>query len=294
VTVDPIAAALTPFWRGTEMLETLTFIRSNPHAPPQARLLFRPDKILRLTSVTRDMPYEPGRDYIVDLDTGVVTLPPGSRIKFRTPRQLAVYAGYALPFPPDDIQGFHFQQVEAAYTHAPDQWTGYAPAVAEAHLTRTLKKLRAAEPVKLALMGDSIADGGCSSKSQNIPPGAPPFGDQIAQALERTYGSPIAFENVAHGGWSSGTGAKQAREENLGARRPDLVMVAFGMNDVTFANAADRTYFSPANYGKHIRAIIGRNPRTRNSFSSRRCSGMVNRICFHPISSRPIATSSSR
>jgi lysophospholipase L1-like esterase len=256
VTVDPVDAALRPFWRSTEMIETLIFIRANPHAPPQARLLFRPDRFVRLTSATRDTLFEPGRDYLVDLPTGVLTLPTGSRIPFKTMRQLAPYATYKLPFPLDDPRDFQFQQVEAHYTHAPGQWAGYVPALAEIQLPRTLKILRAAQPLKILISGDSIAEGAGTSRAMRCPPDLPRFDEQVARALERHYGAAVTLDNASHGGWSSGTGAKQATQEHLGARQPDLVIVAFGMNDITFANSADRNFFSPANYGKNIATII--------------------------------------
>ncbi len=253
---DPIDAALTPFWSAAEMTETLLFVRVNPHAPPQARLLFRPESPVRLTGARRDILFEPGRDYALDPESGVLALPKGSRIPFKTLKQLVAFAPAALPFPRDDPQALQFQQVEATYAHAPGQWRGHVPAIAEAQLPRTLKMLRAGLPLKLLVCGDSIAEGAGASGQAGLPPYLPVFVEQVAGGLRRRYASAVTLDNVARGGWSARTGAAQAIQDRLGARHPDLVIVAFGMNDITFANAADREAYGPANFGRYVQTIV--------------------------------------
>jgi lysophospholipase L1-like esterase len=253
---DPVEAALSPFWRGVEMVETLTFVRTSPHAPPQARPLFRPDRVLRLTSATRDVLFEPGSDYELDAASGLLTLPAGSRVAFKTLAELMEFAGFRLPFPLDDARSFHFPQVEIAYTHAPGQWQGPVPAVAEAYLPRTLATLRARGALKLMVLGDSIGGGAGSSAGMKLAPNLPGFVDQVASGLERAHGATVTLENLSRGGWSSDVGARLAIQEKLGTRRPDLVLVAFGMNDITYAHSGHGEVFSAGNYGLRIAAII--------------------------------------
>jgi len=234
---DPVAAALAPFWRATDTIESALFIAAADGAPAQARLMFRPDTVPRVTSATRAVHYEPGRDFAVDAASGTLTRPPESRIPFMTQAQLA-----ALALPRDanhlaELIAFRFNQVEIAYAHAQGQWIGYTPALAASALPRTLATLRARTPLKLLIVGDSIAAGGDASGYMNVAPHLPAFGAQVAGALERVYGAPVVLENVAQAGWSSRMGVEQAMRERLGSRRPDLVIVAFGMNDVTVGRA---------------------------------------------------------
>jgi lysophospholipase L1-like esterase len=216
--------------------------------------MFRPDKILRVTSATRAVHYEPDRDFNVDAASGTLMLPPESRIPCMTQAQLA-----ALALPRDashlaELIAFRFNQVEIAYTHALGQWLGYAPAFTASALPRTLSALRARAPLKLLIVGDSIAAGGDASGYMNFAPHLPAFGAQVAGALERVYGAPVALENVAQAGWSSRMGVEQAMRERPGSRRPDLVIVAFGMNDVTIGRADGAR--GPHTYAANIAAIL--------------------------------------
>jgi lysophospholipase L1-like esterase len=42
----------------------------------------------------------------------------------------------------------------------------------------------------------------------------------------------VTFINHAVGGWTSGNGLQQAKDQRIGKAKPDLVIIAFGMNDV--------------------------------------------------------------
>jgi len=252
VAEDPIAAALSPFWRGGAMSETVLFIRDEPGARPKAKLLFAADSISRLTNATRDTAFDPGRDYLWNAGERELSLPEGSSIPFKTLDQLKILSPANAP---DDPQGFHNLQVEVTYASAPGQWNAYVPALAEAELPRTLAKLHAKQPLGILLVGDSISEGLGSSAYMKVPPHLPAYGEQVAKGLERAYGGSIEFNNAAQAGRTALWGAMQAAQERLGARRPDLAIVAFGMNDVAFSMI--RSEFTSALYGNAIRAIVG-------------------------------------
>ncbi len=65
-----------------------------------------------------------------------------------------------------------------------------------------MKQLNSREPVKVLLCGDSISEGYNASKFTKAKPGCPPYGELVALALQKHYGSPVTFENLAHGGWN--------------------------------------------------------------------------------------------
>lgn len=253
-------AALKPFWRARQMRESLFFIQHDANASPQAALLFKPAKILRVASATRDTTFEAGRDYVFDETSRTLRLPKGSRIPFKTLDELYPLLTSDSP----KIRGkrddpergifwgegalYHGLQVEATYTCDGGEWKGYVPRFSAETLPRTLKKLRNKEPIKILHSGDSISEGYNASQFTKAKPGCPPFGELVARGLERAYGSKITFENHAHAGWRSDQGLKQAADERLGGKKPDVVIIAFGMNDVGAKDAVA--------YQKNIRGIM--------------------------------------
>ena len=230
---DPVSDALAPPWRAARSIESMLFVASGDGAPPRAQLLFRPETVLRVTDARRAVAYEPGRDFIVDADAGALVLPAGSRIPFETPASLAQLALPRDTAHLDELIAFRFRQAEIVYGHAPGQWRGAVPAPAAAELARTMAKLRAGAPFKLLVIGDSIAEGGDASSFMNVAPYLPAFPEQVARALERIHSAAVTIENLAQAGWSSRRGAELAARLRLGTRQPDLVLVGFGMNDVT-------------------------------------------------------------
>ena len=103
---------------------------------------------------------------------------------------------------------------------------------------RPIAKLRAKQPITLMLCGDSISAGANASLLTKAPPGCPDYGKLTALALEHHFGSKVTFINHAVGGWTSGNGLQQAKDQHIGKAKPDLVIIAFGMNDVFQRNVA--------------------------------------------------------
>jgi lysophospholipase L1-like esterase len=254
------AAALKPFWRATRLSESMFFIQSQAGVRPQSSLLFKPTRIISITSATRQTVYEAGRDYILDETTATLCLPEGSRIPFKTADELTPLMASDSPkigrmsgdksrgvyF--DNADGYHKLQVEVTYTCEPDQWKGAVPAFAGEQLPGTLKKLRAGEPVSLMLCGDSISAGFNATKFTKALPGCPAYGELVALGLEKHFGSKVTFENHAVNGWGSGQGLKDAADRRIGRKKPDLVIIAFGMNDVFGKDAAG--------FQKNIRGLM--------------------------------------
>ena len=248
--------ALAPFWRSETVTELAIFIQDAIDARPRARLLFRPDEVLRLTGATRETVYERGRDYTIDPKSGTLVLSEESRVPFKAIEELVAMRPPKDLRPSNDLSELHFHQVEVTYTRTPDQWLGYAPAIAETQLPKTLKIVRAGGPLKLLLMGDSIAEGYGSSNFMKAAPAAPAFGEQVAMGLARASGAAVIFDNVAHAQWPSYMGADQVVQEGLGARQPDLAVVAFGMNDIVLGSLSGERRRGPSDYGASIRAIV--------------------------------------
>jgi acyl-CoA thioesterase-1 len=255
-----VATALAPFWRSTEIREPLFFIRGTHGELPKCQLLFKPKEVLSVRSATRDKMFEPGKDYNVDLATGTIELPAGSKIPVTTEEQMYPLMTSNLPKIArqggDRTRGiffgegavYHGLQVEATYRFEPGQWKGPVPKYAGESLPKTLAKLRAKQPITLMLCGDSISAGANASLVMKAPPGCPDYGKLTALALEHHFDSKVTFINHAVGGWTSGNGLQQAKEQHIGKEKPDLVIIAFGMNDVFQRNVAV--------YEANIRALM--------------------------------------
>src|SRR3954471_11892440 len=223
--------------------ESLFFVDSGDGIPA-ARLLFDRVEDVELTSATGAIRFEPGRDFIVDGAAGTVSLTAASRIPFATLEEL--YPAVDPFVLIGDGAEFHRRQSAATYRHRADQWAGSVPRFARTGLPRTIGRLSAAEPLTICVTGDSISEGYNASGIVGAPPLQPPYAGLVATGLERAYGSRVTLHNFAVSGWTADDGV--ADVERAAATRPDLAIVAYGMNDSGYAEAP---YFAA-----NIRAIV--------------------------------------
>ena len=237
---------LKPFWLTTKMYgESVLFVQEKEGALGTAPLLFKPLKILSVQSSSGQIVYQEGLDYLVNAGQELM-LPPGSRIPFRTQPQLRAKPG---------TQQFHLthrdgngeilfgakheyqdMQVCVTYSHAPDEWKGDKPDFAGDRLPKTLAKLRDKKALTIALLGDSISTGCNASKWADTAPFQPAWQDLLVMNLESVYGLKISLKNFAVGGTDTNWGVA-----NIGKvvdAKPDLVILAFGMNDSGGRDAA--------------------------------------------------------
>ena len=255
-------AVLTPFWEATQLPEPILFLEENSDSKPTGKLLFKAKRIKSVTSATRKIVYQEGVDYIWNQEQQLFSLPHGSRIPFLT--QELLYPLMTADTPKigkpraskdekrgvyfDNKAGYHHLQVEVTYEFEPNQWNGPVPSFAGTSLPNTLKKLKQKQPVKIFLAGDSISEGYNASRFSNAAPDCPAYGELFAQTLGHHFGSQVAFKNFAVGGWSASQGLKRINDEKLAEEKPDLVIIAFGMNDVWQKNAAA--------YKQHVQNMI--------------------------------------
>ena len=229
-----------PFWRSQCVHgESLFFIRESPDQPASARLLFPPDDSLILTSASRETVYSVDVDYVVDPGERSITLPPESRIPFTDHHALYRGAGQELAIAHKlgdeavwlyHCEGHHFhdRQVEASYRHD-STWQGSVPEFQGHLLPRTTARLDAGESLSICVCGDSIAGGANASSCVGASPAMPPFRELFAQELRRRYAGVGELTDVSVGG----IGTHRALElvDSVSESKPDLVVIAFGMND---------------------------------------------------------------
>jgi lysophospholipase L1-like esterase len=233
---------LEPIWRGdTVYRESLIFVRDEAGKPATGKLLFPAEAILAIHRADGTLAFEAGRDYRFTAGEPFLTLVPDSRIPQLAADELFPPAGAPRSIPHktgdpsrsvlfDNGHWFHDQQVEVTYRHKPVHWTGKIPVLAEQQLPKTLTRLRKKQPITLAVSGDSISEGYNASGFSGAPPWMPPYPDLVAAQLRASYGSDVKLVNRAVGGWNVGRG--QSDLDALLATNPDLVIIAYGMNDV--------------------------------------------------------------
>lgn len=249
---------LEPFWEGTTVHgESLFFLEETAGALPTSTLLFAPAKILSMVHTPTGATYEEGRDYTVDSATRRVTLTKDSRIPFTTKADFEPALGKSGQLFRDETRDiffdnehrFHDLQVEITYEHAASDWAtlqGPVPKPTE-FLPEINKKLAAGAPLTVCLLGDSISFGLNASEGAGVAPHQPPYGSLFVQGLQARFGSTIDYTNFSVSGMGAPWGIEQA--PLVAAKKPDLVIVAFGMND-----ASGRV--APADFAGNIQKIM--------------------------------------
>jgi acyl-CoA thioesterase I len=225
-------------WISSEIQgESLFFIDGS------ARLLFSPASKVSITSSDGSLRYEENKDFIIEKE-GRLRLLPGSRIPTTASKDLFIPATSGSPDKYAHKRGdpdtwmlwsekglYHQRQVVADYTRA-GKWDLFTPKFEGERLKRTVGNLSCREPVTIAVSGDSISEGYNASKYLNLPPFQPCYAELLATALEKHYNGKVILKNFAVGGWTSAKGLEDAPKR--ADEKPDLVIIAYGMNDVKF------------------------------------------------------------
>ena len=253
---------MKPFWIGNVMEgESLFFVQKDNL--PSDSLLFTPEKILSVKSASGEILYNEGTDYVIK-DRNI-SLPKGSRIPFKTADEMkpAPNSPNSIPACRDGKSHLFFGeghflhdiQTEITYTHKADEWKSPIPEFALNNLPKIKSKLTNKLPFKVVLFGDSISAGGNASGFTGAKPFMHPYGDLVVNGLQEFYGSEIAYKNHSVGGTASGWGL-----QNIGVvagENPDLVILAFGMNDASGRVTPEQF---KANIQKQMKAVKEANP----------------------------------
>jgi lysophospholipase L1-like esterase len=194
-----------------------------------ANLLFRPDKILVVSDAGQAISYDEEADYRIDSEARRIIRPPWSRMTCVSPQTMRAADG-ALR---------HNWMVAVTYRHDGDRWQGFVPGNAAAHLPRATRRLERCDPLTICLTGDSISEGYDASGFHHVRPDQPPFGPLVAAGLRDRSGATIQFHNFATAGWTTADALWDT--ERITLVKPDLVIVAFGMNDACYASTDEYT-----------------------------------------------------
>jgi lysophospholipase L1-like esterase len=234
---DAFDHLIDPFWLSATMhRESVMFVESAGRTT-SARLLFRPEEILAVQSASADISYVEGDDYQIDRQDARIVRAPGSRIPSIDVETIASADGSLT----------HHRTTVVTYAHA-DRWQRFVPAPAVTELPRVRRRLERREPLTICLCGDSIAEGYDASGFHHLRPYQPPFAMLVALGLQQRTGAKIQFHNFGTAGWTTADALWDS--ERITALHPDLVLVAFGMNDASYADAGE--------YAMNMSSLLGR------------------------------------
>ena len=249
---------LSPVWKGSVVYnESIMFF---PNAKTKeiesAPLLYKPDKVIAVWDSELGEKYEEGRDYTVE--NGRIKLTANTRIATWNYDQYYLPQPASVPIASASASGryvnyasgdqFAVMQLAVTYTHS-DKWTGKTPTYAGSRLPTTIGKLKNKQQVSIVYYGDSIMTGCEASSTHNLSPMMPIYPDMVTEKLKKAYGyTNIKTVNTAVGGKETNWGLAEVHER-VSKYSPDLVLIAFGMNDSGVPISVEQ-------YEQNIRAMI--------------------------------------
>lgn len=217
------------------------------------RLLFPASELLRIACPALGTEYQSGCDCSLSPDGRTLKLEPGSRIPHLTERELHPAEPEARFYPAPDanaIEGgidgrnllfdrrnfFARHQIEVDYrSDEIDFRSELAPQ--RDRLPRCRARLARRERLNITVIGDSISEGYNATAFVGSPPFEPPYPELVRRELAERFGTTVELRNRAIGG----TGCRQAADiaDSWLGDRPDLLIVAYGMNDFAHLSATE-------------------------------------------------------
>lgn len=250
------ASFSAPFWKSDIMLhESVWPVGEGELTLP---LLFTPDEIISVRSTSLQIEYQAGRDYL--LKDGNLILPEGTTIP------LTPTTDYVSPSPQPnahnpvgflhrdggylyfgDTDNLINRQIVVTYKHH-DAWDGPVPDCVLSSLPLTQKRLAEKIPFLVGFWGDSITTGCNVTSFYNQPPYTEMWPIMTTEQLGSLYDTKLSYVNKAVGGTATKWGYEEYHNY-FGAIRPNLLFIAFGMNDASGK-------LSPEEYIANIERII--------------------------------------
>lgn len=250
---------LRPFWEG-EIVEgeSVLFIKDERTGEARASVLFPIREVLAMRNSVGTVTYELGKDFVWKPELRELVLPAGSRIPSHTSQQLrrpAKSQQYELTHRDGNGEIFFGARLEYAemqtcitYRHAPDQWKSAVPAYDPKQLPRSVAKLINQQKLSIVTLGDSISAGANASALFDAAPFQPAYPELVRRHLAERFRGEVVMKNLAVGGTDTGWGLSQI--DKVVEAKPDLVILAFGMND-----SAGR---SPDSYRENTKNMIAK------------------------------------
>lgn len=269
------ANRLAPLWKGNTVYAESIFVLENLLGEIRPfRLAYPIMRILSVRSADLSVVYEEGKDYRVN-EYGELEIIRGGAIPYLK------WKDYRLPaFDPENWEnmatadglgayktgdlfsgpeGMRAWQLAVSYTHAESRLYDVVTGKSD-KFARFFGKLEKGRSGRVASYGDSITYGWAASGMQDIqkPPYCKKYADMVVEALEEKFGANIEHANFSVSGKCTDWAVLDENVKPVADFKPDLVILAFGMNDAGV--------FRPCVFAENIRSIIAKiravNPET--------------------------------
>ena len=234
---------IKPFDEG----ETIYYETILPLEGENIQTLFPIEEVIAVTNYGLDVVYQEGKDYLIK-DKKLVIIPNG-RIKTTPVDEYYIKEEGVSPFVLNqevckykfkeerflfwaEVDYFSKRQITITYKHKVD-YCLFKQQNQKSQLSRFFKKLEAKETPTILFYGDSITVGCNSSGTEfggNTKPHAKPWPEMVTDYLKEIYQADINYVNTAVGGTLTEWGVENV-EERVNKYHPDLLVLAFGMND---------------------------------------------------------------
>lgn len=236
---------LLPLWdTKTVYYETGLFLEKTG----RVKLLYSPDKIISVKDYGLNKTFVLDKDYRVE--NGYVVRTENSSIPYM---EIEDYYSdesgqWSIEIAPEKIpykfknkkyakygetDSFTKFQFAVTYTHS-DEWKGFIPPCKKDKLKNFYNLINKKSCATIGFLGDSITTG-CNSSGVPqggvVSPYAEDYPTMTVKAIQKRLYCKINAFNTAVGGWTSQNGVEEF-EERVIKNNPDLLVLAFGMNDM--------------------------------------------------------------
>ncbi len=241
-------ALFTPFWKGETMTgESALFLKDAEGGKARASTVFPIERLLEIRNSAGDAVYKEGRDYTWRSGSREIVLPAGSRIVSSAPEGLRVphdSQQYKLTHRDGKSEilfgaklEYHALQASITYTHKPGLWPVPTPRFDKKALPHTIANLRHRRPARIVVLGDSISTGRNASGWAQGAPFQPAYPELLKLRLQSAYDAPVKLANLSVNGKNAHWGVN--RIDQVVTEKPDLIVIAFGMNDAAGRSRKD-------------------------------------------------------
>lgn len=226
---------ILPIWDTDIVYEESAAMVENDNGEFEAPLLYNPIEILKVCDMSGKICYTEGTDWLID--GNIIRRISGSSMPGFKKSELISEKPFSegcFPFTDGYIrysEGSFFQehQIRVTYRCRRGEWKGCKPVFAGNKLKTTFSKLINGENLRIVAFGDSITAGANASRKVKEPYQLA-YPELLYEALSRRYSGGIHFVNTAIGGKDTCWGIEAVKPMVINYF-PDLVILAFGMND---------------------------------------------------------------
>lgn len=254
-----LVAYMNPLWEGDIVYNETAMVLKNADGDlSPIGLMYEIDSVIAVRNYGLDTLYEEGKDYevqdgkLVIKDTGAIYSDIALDYdmyyfsEYDGSNNLATNGGGILKTEASNgLQGLCKWQISVTYTHAETQSPIGVPKTFSDKFPKTIEKLKSGQKTNLVCLGDSISAGWSASGYQycNILPLCPPYFNLVADYLGMYYKNDnIDAANFSVGGMKTDWGREDTQIQSVVKENPDLLIIAFGMNDGVSGGFAPKTY----------------------------------------------------